>query len=155
MPFFTAQGASPAALANGSMVFQIVPAAAVNFHLTKVMLSMSNAGGALTDFQCVVGLNRATARGTSSATATTNKVDPNSGATQITGVDSAVSVQPTLAAADGWQWGFNTRGTIIDNYQLWEILSNVGTANPLSFINRSGAALPGSHVINWYVEWFE
>lgn len=155
MPYFSTQGTTATALANGNAVVSFSPAAAVNFHITKIMLSLTNSGGAITDFQALIGLNRATARGTSSATATANRLDPNSAATAINAVDTGWSVQPTLAAADGWQWGLNVRGTVIDNYNLWEILSNVGTANCMTFVQRSGAALPASHAISWYIEWFE
>lgn len=154
MGFFTAQVQSPAALANGNLVCQIVPAAASNCKIVSIVFGVNNVGGAITDFDLSVGLNRGTARGTSSATATINKSDPN----QLTGaiiVDSTVSVQPTLAASDGWLWSFNSRGGLALNFNQWDIISNIGTANPLSFINRSGAALPASHAVTVTVEWLE
>ncbi len=155
MPYFTAQVTSAAALANGNAIAALDPAAAVNFKVMSVTLGVNNSGGAITDFDCSVGLNRATTRGTSSGTATVNKSDPNSAGTAITGVDNAWSGQPTLAAADGWLWSFNSRGGLALNFNQWEIVSTVGTANPLVFVQRSGAALPASHSITLTVEWFE
>lgn len=155
MPYFTASGTTAAALANGNAIAALDPAAAVDFHIVGVVLGVNNAGGAITDFDLTVGLNRATARGTSSGTATVNRTDPNSGGSVITAVDNAWSVQPTLAATDGWLWSFNSRGGFAANFNLWDILSAVGTANPLVLVQRSGAALPASHSITWTVEWLE
>lgn len=155
MPWFTSQVNTAAALANGSAIASIVPAAAANFHITQIILGMNNAGAAITDFAIDVGLNRATARGTATTTLTGNRTDPNSAASAITGMDTAWSVQPTLAAVDGWSFPYNTRGGIALNFQPWEILSTVGTANPLVFVNRSGAALPANHSITISVEWLE
>jgi hypothetical protein len=151
----SAQVTSAAALANGNAVLSLVPAAAANAKITSIVLGVNNAGGAITDFDLTVGLNRATARGTSSATATMNKADPNSGGTQITAVDTGWSVQPTLAASDGWTWSFNSRGGLALTFNEWDIVSNVGTANPLVFVQRSGAALPASHSITATITWLE
>lgn len=155
MPYFTAQVTSATALANGNAIAGLVPAAAVNFKIMGVVLGVNNSGGAITDFDVTVGLNRATARGTSSATATVNRADPNSAPTAITAVDTGWSVQPTLAAADGWTWSFNSRGGLALNFNQWDIVSTVGAANPLVFVQRSGASLPASHAITLTVEWFE
>ena len=155
MPYFTAQATSAAALANGNAILSLVPAAAVNFKIMSVVFGVNNAGGAITDFDVTVGLNRATARGTQSGTATTNRSDPNSNASGLTNVDSGWSVQPTLAASDGWTWSFNSRGGLALNFNQWDIVSNVGTANAMVFVQRSGASLPASHSITATVEWFE
>jgi hypothetical protein len=150
----TAQATTVGALANGNAVLSVIPAAAANFKITSVVLGVNNAGGAITDFDVSVGLNRATARGTSSGTATVNKADVNSGATAIL-VDNAWSVQPTLAAADGWMWSFNSRGGLALTFNEWDIVSTIGTANPLVFVQRSGAPLPASHSITVTVGWLE
>lgn len=155
MPYFTAAGTTAAALANGGAIFSIVPGAAANFKITKLVLGAQNAGGAITDFEVSVGINRATARGTQTATATVNRSDPNSAASAITGVDTTWSVQPTLAATDGWVYGYNSHGGIIDNIDPTRIVSTVGTANAIVCVNRSGAALPAAQSITWEVEWFE
>lgn len=154
MPRMTAQVVTAAALANGNAIAGVVPAAAANCKITSVVLGINNSGGAITDFDVTVGLNRATARGTSTGTATVNKADVNSGATAIL-VDNAWSVQPTLAAADGWTWSFNSRGGLALNFNEWDIVSDIGTAKPLVFVQRSGAALPAAHSITLTVGWLE
>jgi hypothetical protein len=154
MPRMTVQTPSAAALANGNAILSLVPAAAANFKITSIVMGVTNAGGAITDFDITVGLNRATARGTSSANPTVNRADPNSTATVIL-ADSAWTIQPTLAASDGWFWSFNSRGGLALNFNEWDIVSTVGTANPLVFVQRSGAALPGAHVITITVGWLE
>lgn len=155
MPYFTAQSITATALANGNAVLSIVPAAAVNFKIVSISLGCNTGATAISDFDISIGLNRATARGTQSATATVNRSDPNSSATQITGVDTAWSVQPTLAASDAYLWSFNTRGGVVQNFNQWDIVSTVGTANPLVFVQRSGANLPTGHAITIAVEWLE
>ena len=155
MPYFTAQVVTAAALANGNAIAALVPGAAANCKIMGVVMGVNNSGGAITDFDVTVGLNRGTARGTSSGTATVNRSDPNSGASVITGVDNAWSVQPTLAAADGWTWSFNSRGGLALNFNQWDIVSNVATTAPMVFVQRSGASLPASHSITLTVEWFE
>jgi len=150
----TVQTPSAAALANGNAILSLVPAAAANFKITSVVLGMTNAGGAITDFDVTVGLNRATARGTSTTNPVVNKADVNSGATAIL-ADSAWSIQPTLAASDGWFWSFNSRGGLALNFNEWDIVSDIGTAKPLVFVQRSGASLPAAHVITITVGWLE
>lgn len=155
MPYFTSQVTTATALANGNAVISLVPAAAVNFHIVGIVLGVNNAGGAITDFDLSVGLNRATARGTSSATATVYRSDPNSAGTAITAVDTGWSVQPTLAATDSHIWSFNSRGGLALNFNLWDILSDVSTAKPLVLVQRSGANLPASHSITATIQHFE
>lgn len=155
MPRFSATVTSSTALANGSAILSIVPAAAANFKLLGVKIGVVNSVGTLTDADLAVGLNRATARGTSSGTATVAKADPNSGASVITGVDNAWSIQPTLAAADDRTFPLNTRGGYAENFNETDIVSTVGTANPIVLVNRSGGALPASHSFVVTVSWFE
>ena len=155
MSRYFASGQTPAALANGNAIASIVPTASIGFKLIRAIFGVVNAGGTPTDFQVGVGINRATARGTSSGTATVQKGDPQSGASVITGVDNAWSVQPTLAAADLGNLAFNTRGGADTPFTIADVRSDVGTANPIVFVNRSGAALPASHQITWTLEWEE
>lgn len=155
MPRFSATVTTATALANGSAVLAIVPAAAVNFKLLGVKIGVVNAVGVLTDADLMVGLNRATARGTSSGTAVIGKADPNSAATAITAVDNAWSVQPTLLGTDDRSFPLNTRGGYAENFNETDIVSTVGTANPIVLVNRSGGALPTSHSFVVTVTWFE
>ena len=155
MARYTASGTSAAALANGTAIASVVPAAAANCKVVRIKLGCVNAGGAVTDFQIGVGINRATARGTATGTSTGVKSDPDSGASVITGVDTAWSVQPTLAAADYEVLGFNTRGGSDSPYGPLDLVSTVGLANAIVLVNRSGAALPAGHQITYTVEWEE
>jgi hypothetical protein len=145
-----------AALANGSIVAQLTPAAAVNFHIISLVLGCNTAGVAISDFDISVGLNYGTARGTVTTTATSFKSDPNNTvASGITGLDVVVSAQPTLAATDAQLWSFNSRGTLTLNFNPWDITSNIGTTAPICFVNRSGAALPASHAVTLTAHWLE
>ena len=110
MARYFVSGTSAAALANGSAIAAVVPAAAVACKIVRATFGVVNAGGTISDFQVGVGINRATARGTATTTAAGVKADPDTGASVITGVDQAWTVQPTLAAADAVTIGFNVRG---------------------------------------------
>lgn len=159
MGLYSASGTTPAALANGGAIASIVPTAAIGFALREVKVAVTTAGNTPTDFQVGVGINRATARGTSSGTATVNKFNPNAPASAVTGVDNAWSVQPTLAASDAWNDACNSRGQIDVVFGAGagseDLLSTIGTANPIVIVNRSGAALPANHSIAWTVVWEE
>ena len=152
----TIQVTSVAALGSATQFLSLVPAAAANFKVTGVVLGVANSGGAITDFDISVGVNRGTARGTATAQAAINKADPNAG-TSVILPDITWSIAPTFGAAttDGWTWSFNSRGGLALNFNEWDIISTVGTANPLVFINRSGAALPAAHSITATVSWLE
>ena len=83
------------------------------------------------------------------------KADPDSAASGVTGVDTAWSVQPTLAAADAVTIGYNVRGGADTPFQQTDFVSTVGTANAIVLVQRSGAALPANHSITWTIEWEE
>jgi hypothetical protein len=155
MAKYYASGTTAAALANGAAIASVVPAAAVGFRIVRIQLGCTNAGGSISDFQVGVAVNRATARGTQSATATVFKSVPDSAASSITGVDTAWSAQPTLAAADVVTIGYNVRGGADAPYGQTDLVSTVGTANAIVLVQRSGAALPASHSITWTIEWEE
>lgn len=155
MPYFTAPVTTPTALGNGLAIASLVPAAAVNFKITSFVWGVNTGGNAIIDFDITIGLNRATTRGTQTGTATVNRSDPNSAGSAITAVDTAWSGQPSLASADGWEWSFNTHGGLALNFTPQDIVSTVGTANPLVFVQRSGASLPPNHSLTLTVGWFE
>ena len=145
-------GTTATALPNGNAIASIVPTASVGFRLRRCRLGIVNAGGSITDFDALVGINRATARGTQTATSTAMQEDPIDPASPITAVDNTWSVQPTLAATDGPQIPFNSRGGADVSWEFPdEIKSTVGTANPIVLVQRSGGALPTSHSIAWEV----
>lgn len=155
MARYFVSGSTPAALANGNAIASVVPAAAVGCTIVRAIFGVVNAGGTPTDFQVGIGVNRGTARGTATATASGVKADPDSGASVITGVDTAWSGQPTLAAADAITLAYNTRGGTDTPLGIEDFKSTIGTANPIVFVQRSGAALPASHSITYTIEWVE
>ena len=155
MALYYVSGQTATALANGGAIVSIVPAAAVGFKIVRAEFGSLNAGGTVTDFQIGVGVNRATARGTATLTAAGQKADPDSGASVITGADQTWSVQPTLASADLVTLAYNTRGGIDNPFPVNHLTSTVGTANPIVFVQRSGAVMPGAHTVTYTIVWEE
>jgi hypothetical protein len=146
---------STAALAVDTAFASIVPAAAIAFKLRRVTLGVVAGTSAPTSQQLTIGINRGTARGTVTTTVTGQKLDPRSGASGITGMDTVWSVAPTLAAADLFRVSLNSQsGTDLPWEALEEFFSDVGTANGLVFVNRDNA-LPASHSYTLAVEWEE
>lgn len=145
---------SAAALAVDTAFAAIVPAAAVACKLRRVTLGVVAGTSPPTSQQLVVGLNRGTARGTATTTLTMARMDPRSGASGITGVDTVWSTPPTFGASstDAEKWAFNSQAGLDLPWELVEELwSDVGTANPLVFVNRDNA-LPASHKLVLKIE---
>ncbi len=138
---------SVAALAADTAFAAIVPAATVACKLRRVTLGVVAGTSPPTSQQLVVGLSRGTARGTATTTLTMNKMDPRHPASAITGVDTVWSTAPTFGAstADVEKWPFNSQAGMDLPWELVEELwTDIGTANPLVFVNRDNA-LPASH----------
>lgn len=138
---------SVAAIAVDTAFAAIVPAAAVACKLRRVTLGVVAGTSPPTSQQLTVGLNRGTARGTATTTLTMNKMDPRHPASAITGVDTVWSVAPTIGASttDVEKWTFNSQAGMDLPWELVEELwTDIGTANPLVFVNRDNA-LPASH----------
>lgn len=158
MPRYTVAIESPAALAANSAFAAVVPAAATAAKICRVILGVVAGTAPPTSQQIEVGINRGTARGTASATSTGNKLDPNSPASAITGVDTAWSVAPTLAATDTIKVAFNSQAGADLPWErkgkLEGFLTGVGTANPIVFVNRANA-LPADHKLVITIEWDE
>ena len=138
---------SAAALAVNTAFAGLVGAAASNARLRRIILGTVAGTGAVSDMQLVVGINRATARGTATAL-TPGRIDPNSSAPTITGVDSAYTVQPTLAAQDLVMIPFNAKSGVDLPWEAMEELwaGNVATA-PLVFVNRVNALPAGTSYV--------
>lgn len=137
---------SAAALAVDTAFASVVPAAAVAFKIRRVIIGSVAGTSAVNDQQVVFGINRATARGTASGSSpfTMTRMDPRSAASAITGVDTTWSVAPTLASTDMIRVSFNLKsGVDLPFEMLEELQSDVGTANPMVFVNRVNA-LPAS-----------
>lgn len=137
---------SATALAVDTAFVSVVPAAAVAFRIRRVIIGSVAGTSAVADQQVVFGINRATARGTQSGSSpfTATKMDPRSPASGITGYDTTWSAAPTLASTDAIRVPFNLKsGVDLPFEMLEELQSDVGTANPLVFVNRANA-LPAS-----------
>jgi hypothetical protein len=135
---------SAAALAVDTAFASVVPAAAVAFKIRRVIIGTVAGTAAVNDQQLLFGVNRGTARGTATTTLTPGKLDPRSAAAAITGIDTVWSAAPTLASQDLLRVPFNAKSGVDLPWELLEELwSDVGTANPLVFVNRANA-LPAS-----------
>lgn len=146
---------SAAALAVDTAFAAITPAAAVGFKLRRVSIGVVAGATVPTSQQVTVAINRGSARGTASTTVTGGKLDPNTAASGITGLDTAWSGAPTPAAADQFRMSFNSQaGADFPWEGNEEFVVPIGTANPLLFINRDNA-LPASHSYTLSVEWEE
>lgn len=155
MARYSAQVKSAAALAVDTAFAAVVPAAAVACKIRRVTLGVVAGASTPTSQQVTVAINRGTARGTATATTTGQKLDPRSAASGITGLDTTWSVAPTLASADLFRVSFNTQSGVDLPWELLEeFVSDVGTANPIVFVNRDNA-LPASHSYVLSVEWEE
>lgn len=146
---------SAAALAVDTAFGALDPAAAVAFKLRRVTLGVVAGATTPTSQQVTVGINRGTARGTATTTVAGQRLDPRSAASGITGFDTVWSVAPTLAAADQFRVSFNSQSGVDLPWELLEeFVSDVGTANPIVFVNRDNA-LPASHSYTLSLEWEE
>lgn len=155
MARYSAVVTSATGLAVDTALGALVPAAAVAFKLRRLTVGVVAGTGAPTSQQLVIGVNRGSARGTQTTTVTGQKLDPRSAASGITGLDTVWSVAPTLAAADMWRIPFNSQsGGDLPWEFTEELFSDVGTANPIVFVNR-GNALPASHSYVLTAEWEE
>lgn len=140
---------SAAALAAGAPFANVVPGAAVGYKLRRVVIGVRAGAGVPTSQQVTVGITRATARGTATTTQTPNKMDPNSPAASITGVDVAWSANPTFTATPAAALAEPTLNTQSGYDMPWELMEELfaapGVANGLVFYNV-GSALPASHL---------
>lgn len=146
---------SAAAVAVDTAFAAVVPAAAVACKIRRVTLGVVAGTSTPTSQQLTVAINRGTARGTATTTVVGQKLDPRSATSGITGLDTVWSVAPTLAAADQYRVSFNSQSGVDLPWELLEeYVSDVGTANPIVFVNRDNA-LPASHSYTISVEWEE
>lgn len=148
---------SAAAIAVDAPFASLVPAAAVAAKIRRVTLGVVAGATVPTSQQIEVGLNRGTARGTATTTVSGGKMDPRSAASGVTGMDTVWSANPTFGASstDLCKWAFNSQSGVDLPYELMEELwTDVGTANPMVFVNRANA-LPASHKLVLTLEWEE
>lgn len=140
---------SAAALAAGAPFANIVPGVAVAYKLRRLIIGVRAGAVVPSSQQVTLGITRATARGTQTATTTPNRMDPNSPAPSITGVDTTWSVNPTFTATPAAALAeptFNSQSGYDMPYELLEeLISGVGVANGIVLYNV-GNALPASHL---------
>jgi hypothetical protein len=163
VPRYNAQWQTAAALASNAalawMGYTVVPA-----RLRRCTIGVANSGGTITSMQCQVGLQIATT-GTPATpvNVTSNNMAPFGG-TPVASTNKLISAwttAPTLGAqsADAYTITFNDQ---LMGDLPWELLEEFWFSGPglaaaggIAFINRSGAALPGSHYFTLAVEWEE
>lgn len=144
---------SATALGSATAFANVVASANNGFKIRRVTLGTRFTTSSPASQLLTVAVYRATARGTQSTTATPVKLDPNSAAAGITGVDTAWSVAPTLAATPLFEVSINLNNPPVDlpweGYE--ELVCAAGTANGLAFVNV-GNALPVSVLYTLTVE---
>lgn len=147
---------SSAALAAAPTTFgNLVAGASANFKLRRLIIGVRAGASVPTSQQVTVGIARATARGTSTATATTVAMDPRSVATAITGLDITWSVAPTVAANFLAKPTINTQSAMDVPWEFQEeLICDQGTANGIA-VQNVGNALPASHLYVCSFEWEE
>lgn len=152
-----AAAATAASASPGTAFANIVAAASVGFKLRRITIGVRTTAAVVpTSQQATVGLVRATARGTQTATTAGNKLDPNTAASGITGIDTTWSANPTLAAAPNYEVSFNLQSGVDLPWELLEeFICATGTANGIALTNIGAYNLPAGHFITASLEWEE
>lgn len=144
--------------ANANALFaSLVSGAATGAILRRIVAGVRAGTGAVTTQQCSIAIIRQTARGTATTTQTPQKVNPNSGASAITGVDTAWSAVPTATwtAPYLFELSFNAAGGADIPFEGVDgIAITLASANGLAFVNI-GNALPASHLFTLTLVWDE
>jgi hypothetical protein len=142
---------------TGGLFASLQLTAASQVRVRRLTFGVRAGTGAPTSQQVSIAAIRSSARGTQTTTATANKLDPNSFATNVA-VDSAWSTTPTLAgtaiANYSFEVSFNTQSGVDLPWELLEELYIQGSGSGLAFFNI-GNALPTSHLYTASFEWEE
>ena len=155
MARFKASVESSTALAATTVFGNLVAGSAANFKLRRATVGVRAGASVPTSQQLTIGVFRATARGTATATTTGTAMDPRSAASAITGLDTTWSATPTLAASPIAKWSFNSQsGLDLPIEAMEEMICDQGTANGIAFQNI-GNALPTGHLYTLDLEWEE
>jgi hypothetical protein len=145
---------APSGATANALFASLVAGANTGYKLRRVTLGVIAGTGAPTSQQVSVGLVRQTARGTATATVTPTKLDPNSAAAGITGLDTAWSTVPTATWTPPYlyQVTFNSQSGVDLPFELLEeVVCAVGAANGIAFINLDNT-LPTAHKYTLAVE---
>lgn len=139
---------SAAALTADTAFAGVVGTSTVACRIRRIILGSVGGTGAVNDQQMVVGVNRATARGTAGSTLTPGKMDDRSAAAGITGIDTAYSSGPTLAAQDLIRIPWNLKsGVDLPWEQIEELWVPNNTATPVVFVNRTNAVPASTSIV--------
>src|SRR6266566_3922446 len=145
---------APTGATANALFAALVAGAAAGFKLRRVTLGCIAGTGAPTSQQLSVGFVRTTARGTATTTLTPTKLDPNSAAAGVTGLDTAWSTVPTATWTPPYlyQVTFNSQSGVDLPFELMEeMVCASGTANGIAFINLDNA-IPSAHKLTIAVE---
>lgn len=145
---------APSGGSANALFGSLVAGSAAGYKLRRLTLGVRAGASVPTSQQLTVALVRTTARGTATATSTPNRLDPNSPAAAITGLDTAWSTVPTATwtAPYLYEVSFNSQSGVDLPYELLEeLICTSGTANGIALINV-GNALPASHLYTASIE---
>jgi hypothetical protein len=152
MARFTQTVVSAAALGANTTFANAVAGASNNFKVRRAILGCIAGASVPTSQQVSVGVFRATARGTQTASTAFAALDPRSAASASTGLDTAWSTPPSLAANPLVRLSFNTQsGMDVPAELIEEWICDQGTANGIAFQNLTNA-LPSGHSLTLTLE---
>src|SRR6266542_1071104 len=138
---------APTGATANALFANLNASATTGYKLRRVTLGVIAGTGAPTSQQLSVGLVRTTARGTATTTLTPTKLDPNSAAAGITGLDTAWSTVPTATWTPPYLYTvtFNSQSGVDLPFELLEeMVCATGVANGIAFINLDNT-IPTSH----------
>ncbi len=145
---------APSGATANALFANLNASATTGYKLRRVTLGCIAGTGAPTSQQLSVGFVRTTARQTATTTVTPTKLDPNSAAAGITGLDTAWSTVPTAVWTPPYlyQVTFNSQSGVDLPFELLEeMVCATGVANGIAFINLDNA-LPSAHKLTLTVE---
>jgi hypothetical protein len=145
---------APTGATANALFANLNASATAGYKLRRVTLGCIAGAAVPTSQQLSVGLVRTTARGVATTTLTPGKMDPNSAAAGITGLDTAWSTVPTATWTPPYLYAptFNSQsGVDLPFEMLEELICALGIANGIAFINLDNA-LPASHKLTLTVE---
>jgi hypothetical protein len=126
-----------------------VAGSACNFKLRRAFGGTRNSSATTPQSQQIeIAIFRATARGTQTTNVAGQALDPRDAADPTAGLDTAWSVQPTLATNPLWRIPFNDQAGFDVPWEGYEELGcDQGTANGLCFQNVGTAVPSGTLVV--------
>jgi len=146
-----------AGAANG-LIASLQASSTCGYKLRRLTLGVRAGASVPTSQQLTIAFARSTVRGTQGANNAGNKMDPNTAASQITGLDTGhttVAPTATYTAPYFYEVSFNSQSGVDLPFELleeWVVAA--GTGNGLVCWNV-GNALPASHLYTCSFEWEE